>query len=160
MFIFSSIALIGVLCIIAGAIFGEILTFFDFGDGAVSLTSLGAAGAIFGGSGMLALSAGWGYGSAYFLAALLAFVVLVAVGLAMRALRKHNSVATTEYSLVGATGVVTSEISDNEFGQVRIYDSREKGLRLANSSESLADGIAVRVIEHNGSTVRVARLTT
>jgi membrane protein implicated in regulation of membrane protease activity len=142
---------IGLVLVVFSLLFDEIL---DFLDGALSGTAVGSALVVFGASGAIAVANGLPDWSAYLISALIAIVVFVGVQLLIRALRRSEDGAPS--SPVGLYGVTRSNISTTS-GEVSLDGPHEIETRLAFADEPIPRDTRIRVIELQGSRVRVER---
>jgi membrane protein implicated in regulation of membrane protease activity len=131
--------------------FDEIL---DFLDGALSGTAVGSALVVFGASGAIAVANGLPDWSAYLISALIAIVVFVGVQLLIRSLRRSED--GTPSSPVGLYGVTRSNVSTTS-GEVSLDGPHEIETRLAFADEPIPRDTRIRVVELQGSRVRVER---
>ncbi len=144
---------IGLVLVLVSLLFDEIL---DFLDGAISGTAIGSALVVFGASGAIAVSNGLPQWSAYLISAVIAVVVLIAVQLLIRSLRRSEDGAPS--SPVGLYGVSRSTITTTS-GEVSLDGPHEIETRLAFADETIPRDTRIRVIELQGSRVRVERAT-
>ena len=142
---------IGLVLVIFSLMFDEIL---DFLDGALSGTAVGSALVVFGASGAIAVANGLPDWSAYLISALIAIVVFVGVQLLIRSLRRSED--GTPSSPVGLYGVTRSNISTTS-GEVSLDGPHEIETRLAFADEPIPRDTRIRVVELQGSRVRVER---
>lgn len=142
---------IGLVLVIFSLMFDEIL---DFLDGALSGTAVGSALVVFGASGAIAVANGLPDWSAYLISALIAIVVFVGVQLLIRSLRRSED--GTPSSPVGLYGVTRSNVSTTS-GEVSLDGPHEIETRLAFADEPIPRDTRIRVIEVQGSRVRVER---
>jgi membrane protein implicated in regulation of membrane protease activity len=142
---------IGLVLVIFSLMFDEIL---DFLDGALSGTAVGSALVVFGASGAIAVANGLPDWSAYLISAVVAIVVFVGVQLLIRSLRRSED--GTPSSPVGLYGVTRSNISTTS-GEVSLDGPHEIETRLAFADEPIPRDTRIRVVELQGSRVRVER---
>jgi membrane protein implicated in regulation of membrane protease activity len=142
---------IGLVLVIFSLMFDEIL---DFLDGALSGTAVGSALVVFGASGAIAVANGLPDWSAYLISAVVAIVVFVGVQLLIRSLRRSED--GTPSSPVGLYGVTRSNVSTTS-GEVSLDGPHEIETRLAFADEPIPRDTRIRVIELQGSRVRVER---
>lgn len=142
---------IGLVLVVFSLMFDEIL---DFLDGALSGTAVGSALVVFGASGAIAVSNGLPDWSAYLIAAVIAVVVFIGVQLLIRSLRRSEDGVPS--SPVGLYGVTRSNISTTS-GEVSLDGPHEIETRLAFADEAIPRDTRIRVIELQGSRVRVER---
>jgi membrane protein implicated in regulation of membrane protease activity len=142
---------IGLVLVIFSLMFDEIL---DFLDGALSGTAVGSALVVFGASGAIAVANGLPDWSAYLISALIAIVVFVGVQLLIRSLRRSED--GTPSSPVGLYGVTRSNVSTTS-GEVSLDGPHEIETRLAFADEPIPRDTRIRVVELQGSRVRVER---
>jgi membrane-bound ClpP family serine protease len=142
---------IGLVLVIFSLMFDEIL---DFLDGALSGTAVGSALVVFGASGAIAVANGLLDWSAYLISAVVAIVVFVGVQLLIRSLRRSED--GTPSSPVGLYGVTRSNVSTTS-GEVSLDGPHEIETRLAFADEPIPRDTRIRVVELQGSRVRVER---
>lgn len=142
---------IGLLLILVSLVFDEIL---DFLDGALSGTAVGSALVVFGASGAIAVANGLPEWSAYLISAVIGLLVLVGVQLLIRSLKRSEDGAPS--SPVGLYGVSRSTITTTS-GEVSLDGPHEIETRLAFADETIPRDTRIRVIELQGSRVRVER---
>ncbi|MGN6271790.1 MAG: NfeD family protein [Protaetiibacter sp.] len=142
---------IGLLLVVFSLMFDEIL---DFLDGALSGTAVGSALVVFGASGAIAISNGLPDWSAYLISAVIALVVFIGVQLLIRNLRRSED--GTPSSPVGLYGVTRSNVTTTS-GEVSLDGPHEIETRLAFADEPIPRDTRIRVIELQGSRVRVER---
>ncbi|MEZ3161979.1 hypothetical protein AB1K54_15800 [Microbacterium sp. BWT-B31] len=143
---------VGLLVLVISLIVGDIFDFFDIGDGAISGTALGIAAVVFGASGVLTTSAGLDLIWAYVLAAVLAVLAYLAAAVVVRRLTKSSDGVPA--SAVGLVGVTRSTVSPAG-GEVSLDGPHEVERRLAYADTTLDEGVRIRVVEHNGTRVKV-----
>jgi len=142
---------IGLVLVVFSLMFDEIL---DFLDGALSGTAVGSALVVFGASGAIAVSNGLPDWSAYLISVVIAVVVFIGVQLLIRSLRRSED--GTPSSPVGLYGVTRSNISTTS-GEVSLDGPHEIETRLAFADELIPRDTRIRVVELQGSRVRVER---
>ncbi len=142
---------IGLVLVIFSLMFDEIL---DFLDGALSGTAVGSALVVFGASGAIAVANGLPDWSAYLISAVIAIAVFIGVQLLIRALRRSED--GTPSSPVGLYGVTRSNVTTTS-GEVSLDGPHEIETRLAFADEPIPRDTRIRVIELQGSRVRVER---
>jgi membrane-bound ClpP family serine protease len=142
---------IGLVLVVFSLMFDEIL---DFLDGALSGTAVGSALVVFGASGAIAVSNGLPEWSAYLISAVIALVVFIGVQLLIRSLRRSEDGMPS--SPVGLYGVTRSNVSTTS-GEVSLDGPHEIETRLAFADELIPRDTRIRVIELQGSRVRVER---
>jgi membrane-bound ClpP family serine protease len=142
---------IGLVLVVFSLMFDEIL---DFLDGALSGTAVGSALVVFGASGAIAVSNGLPEWSAYLISAVIALVVFIGVQLLIRSLRRSEDGMPS--SPVGLYGVTRSNVSTTS-GEVSLDGPHEIETRLAFADEPIPRDTRIRVIELQGSRVRVER---
>ncbi|TXK18701.1 NfeD family protein [Homoserinibacter sp. GY 40078] len=142
---------IGLLMLLVSLIFDEIL---DFLDGAISGTAVGSALVVFGASGAIVVSNGLPIWSAYLISAIIGIAVLIGVQLLIRSLRRSED--GTPSSPVGLYGVTRSTVTTTS-GEVSLDGPHEIETRLAFADETIPRDTRIRVIELQGSRVRVER---
>jgi len=142
---------IGLLLVVFSLMFDEIL---DFLDGALSGTAVGSALVVFGASGAISVANGLPEWSAYLISAVIGIVVFVGVQLLIRSLRRSED--GTPSSPVGLYGVTRSTVTTTS-GEVSLDGPHEIETRLAFADETIPRDTRIRVIEQQGSRVRVER---
>ncbi|PZQ90351.1 MAG: hypothetical protein DI534_03790 [Leifsonia xyli] len=142
---------IGLLLVVFALIFDEIL---DFLDGAISGTAVGSALVVFGASGAISVANGLPEWSAYLISAVIGILVLVGVQLLIRRLKNSEDGAPS--SPLGLYGVTRSTITTTS-GEVSLDGPHEIETRLAFADETIPRDTRIRVIELQGSRVRVER---
>lgn len=142
---------IGLLLVVFSLVFDEIL---DFLDGALSGTAVGSAFVVFGASGAIAVGNGLPDWAAYLIAGVIGVVVFIGVQLLIRSLRRSED--GTPSSPVGLYGVSRSNITTTS-GEVSLDGPHEIETRLAFADAPIPRDTRIRVIEVQGSRVRVER---
>src|SRR6218665_2997258 len=142
---------IGLVLVLVSLLFDGIL---DFLDGALSGTAVGSALTVFGASGAIAVSNGLPDWSAYLISALVAVLVLVGVQLFVRSLRRSEDGEPP--SPVGLYGVTRSNVTTTS-GEVSLDGPHEIETRLAFADEPIPRDTRIRVVELQGSRVRIER---
>lgn len=127
---------------------------FDFLDGAISATGVGSALTAFGAVGAIVVANGLPEWSAYVVAAVVGILALVGVQLVVRNLRKNEDGAPS--NPVGLYGTARSTITGSS-GEVSLDGPNEIETRMAFSLEKIEPGTRIRVIELQGTRVRVER---
>jgi ABC-type cobalamin transport system permease subunit len=105
MLVFIIIGLLGLALAVASLLLGD---FLELADGALSGTSLGAGGMLFGATGMVVLSSGLEPWVAYPAGLVVGILVIVLVNVLLKRLRAGDD--DTPVSLVGIQGSVTSDV--------------------------------------------------
>lgn len=149
MFVFIIIGLLGLALAVASLLLGD---FVELADGALSGTSLGAAGLLFGATGVVVLSSGLEPWVAYPAGLVVAIVVLILVNVLVKRLKAGND--DTPVVLVGTQGSVTSDV-DRGHGEVSLDAATELETRLAFSDEPIEQGTRIIVVEQHGARVKV-----
>jgi len=149
MTLFIIVGAVGLVIVLISLVFGEI---FDFLDGAVSATALGSAFTVFGAVGAIVLANGLPVWSAYVISAVIGVLVLVGVQLMIRSFKRSED--GTPSSPLGLYGVARSTISGS-FGEVSLDGPHEIETRLAFSNTRIETGSRIRVVELQGSRVKV-----
>ena len=149
MTLFIIVGAVGLVIVLISLVFGEI---FDFLDGAVSATALGSAFTVFGAVGAIVLANGLPDWSAYVISAVIGVLVLVGVQLMIRSFKRSED--GTPSSPLGLYGVARSTISGS-FGEVSLDGPHEIETRLAFSDTRIETGSRIRVVELQGSRVKV-----
>ncbi|MCA5891888.1 NfeD family protein [Isoptericola sp. NEAU-Y5] len=149
MLVFILIGAAGMLLLLVSLIVGDLI---DLGDGAVSSTSLGVGGVVFGAVGTIVVANGGPVWLAYAVSAVVGILaVLLAQALVRRLTASEDGVSV---SLVGVQGTATTDITPTS-GEVALDAASELERRLARADEPIPAGARVVVVEHFGSTVRV-----
>jgi membrane protein implicated in regulation of membrane protease activity len=149
MLVFIIIGLLGLALAVASLVLGD---FIDLADGALSGTSLGAGGMLFGATGMVVLSSGLEPWVAYPAGLVVGILVIVLVNVLLKRLKAGED--GTPVSLVGAQGSVTSGV-DRGHGEVSLDAATELETRLAFSDEPIEQGTRIVVVEQHGARVKV-----
>ncbi|WP_020017468.1 NfeD family protein [Promicromonospora sukumoe] len=149
MLVFIVIGLLGLGLAVASLLLGD---FLDLLDGAISGTSLGAGGLLFGATGMLVLSSGLEPWVAYPAGIVVAVLVVVLVNVLIKRLKAGEDGAPA--SLVGTQGSVTSDV-DRGHGEVSLDAASELETRLAFADEPIGQGTRIVVVEQHGARVKV-----
>jgi membrane-bound ClpP family serine protease len=149
MTLFIIVGAVGLVIVLISLVFGEI---FDFLDGAVSATALGSAFTVFGAVGAIVLANGLPVWSAYVISAVIGVLVLVGVQMMIRSFKRSED--GTPSSPLGLYGVARSTISPS-FGEVSLDGPHEIETRLAFSDTRIETGSRIRVVELQGSRVKV-----
>lgn len=142
---------IGLLLVLVSLLFDEIL---DFLDGAISGTAVGSAFVVFGASGAIAISNGLPDWTAYLLSAVIGALVFIGVQMLVRSLRRSEDGEPS--SPVGLYGVTRSNVTTTS-GEVSLDGPGEIETRMAFADEPIPRDTRIRVIEVQGSRVRVER---
>ncbi len=142
---------IGLALVLVSLVFDEIL---DFLDGALSGTAVGSALVVFGAAGAVAVANELPDWSAYLISAVIGIVVFVGVQVLIRSLRRSED--GTPSSPVGLYGVSRSTITTTS-GEVSLDGPHEIETRLAFADETIPRDTRIRVVELQGSRVRVER---
>jgi len=143
---------VGLVLLLISLVLGDVLDYFEIGDGAISGTALSVGLVVFNKEGALTVSAGLDLVWAYVLAAALAVVAYAVSVLVVRNLTRSSD--GVPQSAVGLTGVATSDLSPSG-GEVSLEGPAEVERRLAYSDLPIAEGARIRVVEHAGARVRV-----
>lgn len=149
MLVFIIIGLLGLALAVASLVLGD---FIDMADGALSGTSLGAGGMLFGATGMVVLSSGLEPWVAYPAGLVVGILVIVLVNVVLKRLKAGDD--GTPVSLVGSQGSVTSDV-DRGHGEVSLDAATELETRLAFSDEPIGQGTRIVVVEQHGARVKV-----
>lgn len=149
MLVFIIIGLLGLALAVASLVLGD---FIDLADGALSGTSLGAGGMLFGATGMVVLSSGLEPWVAYPAGLVVGILVIVLVNVLLKRLKAGDD--GTPVSLVGIQGSVTSGV-DRGHGEVSLDAATELETRLAFSDEPIEQGTRIVVVEQHGARVKV-----
>ncbi|MGI5188605.1 NfeD family protein [Promicromonospora sp. CA-289599] len=149
MLVFIIIGLLGLALAVASLVLGD---FLDLADGALSGTSLGAGGMLFGATGMVVLSSGLEPWVAYPAGIVVGILVIVLVNVLLKRLKAGDD--GTPVSLVGSQGSVTSDV-DRGHGEVSLDAATELETRLAFSDEPIEQGTRIVVVEQHGARVKV-----
>lgn len=151
MLTFVIIGAVGLVLVAGSLVLGELI---ELGDGALSGTSLGVGGIVFGAVGAIVISNDLPLWAAYAGSLVVAILVVVVVQLFIKRLRDTED--GQPVSLVGVQGVVTSDITGGR-GEVSLDAVQELERRLAWADEPIPEGARVVVVEQSGSRVRVQR---
>ncbi len=130
---------------------------FDFADGLLSGTSLGAGCVAFGALGSIVTANGLPTGWSYLAAAVFGVMTWYGANTVVRRLKETEDGAPVV--LINAPGVVTSTVTTSG-GEVSLDDPRELERRLAWADEEIPVGARVVVLEQSGSRVKVAPATS
>lgn len=149
MLVFIIIGLLGLALAVASLLLGD---FIELADGALSGTSLGAGGMLFGATGMVVLSSGLEPWVAYPAGLVVGILVIVLVNVLLKRLKAGDD--GTPVSLVGIQGSVTSGV-DRGHGEVSLDAATELETRLAFSDEPIEQGTRIVVVEQHGARVKV-----
>lgn len=149
MLVFIIIGLLGLALAVASLLLGD---FLELADGAISGTSLGAGGMLFGATGMVVLSSGLEPWVAYPAGLVVGILVIVLVNVLLKRLRAGDD--DKPVSLVGTQGSVTSDV-DRGHGEVSLDAVTELETRLAFSDEPIEQGTRIVVVEQHGARVKV-----
>lgn len=149
MLVFIIIGLLGLALAVASLLLGD---FIELADGALSGTSLGAGGMLFGATGMVVLSSGLEPWVAYPAGLVVGILVIVLVNVLLKRLKAGDD--GTPVSLVGTQGSVTSDV-DRGHGEVSLDAATELETRLAFSDEPIEQGTRIVVVEQHGARVKV-----
>jgi membrane protein implicated in regulation of membrane protease activity len=165
--LYFAIALIGVLFLIASAILGEALDFFDSADGfddgthPVSGKTIAIALTAFGATGMITSSYDWDPTLGAITSALSALFLAALAWWLISAL--HRQAGTTDFNMestAGRRGEVTVGIPAGSVGE--IFTSSGVGthhlIARSRDGQAIPPGTTVRVVESRGSMVIVERL--
>ena len=149
---FLIVGAVGLVLLIVSLVVGDVMNHLDIGGGALSGTALAIGLVVFGAAGVLTSSGGLALVWAYVLAITLAWLAYLLVVLVIRALTRSSDGEPA--SPVGLSGVATAPISA-EGGEVRLEGPGEIERRLAFADERIESGMRIRVIEHEGTRVKV-----
>jgi membrane protein implicated in regulation of membrane protease activity len=149
MLVFIIIGLLGLALAVASLVLGD---FIDLVDGALSGTSLGAGGLLFGATGMVVLSSGLPLWVAYPAGLVVAVLVIIMANVLIRRLKAGDDGGPV--SLLGVQGTVTSDV-DRGHGEVSLDAATELETRLAFSDEPIEQGTRIVVVEQHGGRVKV-----
>lgn len=140
---------IGLVAVLASLVFGELL---DLLDGAISLTAIGSAFTVFGAVGAIVVVNGLPTWSAYVISAVVGLLVLVGIQALLRAFRRSEDGAPADPT--GLYGTARSTITGAS-GEVSLDGPNEIETRMAFADERIEPGTRVRVVELQGTRVRV-----
>ncbi len=149
MLVFVLIGAAGMVLLLLSLIIGELV---ELGDGAVSSTSLGVGGVVFGAVGTIVVANEGPVWVAYVASVVVGLLAVVLAQALVRRLSATEDGITT--SLVGVHGTATTDITPTS-GEVTLDAATELERRLARSDDHIPSGARVVVLEHSGSTVRV-----
>lgn len=144
---FLIIAIIASILLVISLLLDGIFDFLNFGDGPLSLTTIGAFGALFGWVGYAA----YGFGVPVSISALLGALVGAAGGVGAYFLSKllQNSTSSASFgesALVGATAAVTLPIPANgSYGEVALVINGQRNTFAALANEPIKRGAQVRI---------------
>jgi hypothetical protein len=150
--VFLTIGIISLAVLVVAFLLDGLFEFFDFGDGPLSLTTLGAFGSLFGFIGY----ASTGFGASAPIAALIGAVagLLGAVGAWGLSLffKKTSSTASVSIAtLVGAKGTVTLRIPGGENpGEIAYIHNGIRHNYIAYSTEAIPSGTPVKITAIRG----------
>ena len=150
MITFIVIGAIGLVLRLVALPLGDV---FDFGDGVLSGTSLGAGAVAFGAIGAIVTANGLPTVLAYVASAVFGLLTVWAVQKGVERLTATED--GKPFTLIGVTGLVTGTITPADGGEVSLDDPRELERRLAWSDQTLATGTRVVVVDQAGSRVKV-----
>ncbi|MFZ4895060.1 hypothetical protein ACL9RL_11460 [Plantibacter sp. Mn2098] len=154
MTLFIIVGAVGLVIVLISLLFGEI---FDLLDGAISATALGSAFTVFGAVGAIVLANGLPSWAAYAISGAIGILVLVGVQAMIRSFRRSDD--GTPSSPLGLYGVARSTISQAS-GEVSLDGPHEIETRLAFSDVRIESGTRIRVLELQGSRVKVEPAST
>lgn len=146
---FIIVGAVGLVVVVVSLFAGELL---DLLDGAISATALGSAFTVFGAVGAIVVANELPIWLAYVLAVAIGVAALVSVQLLSRNIR--NSDDGEPASPLGLYGTARSSISTSS-GEVSLDGPREIETRMAFAAAPIARGTRIRVVEIQGSRVRV-----
>ncbi len=146
---FIIIGAVGLVVVLASLFVGEL---FDLLDGAVSATALGSAFTVFGAVGAIVVANELPIWLAYVLAVAIGLAALVSVQLLSRNVRRSDDGEPS--SPLGLYGTARSTIGTSS-GEVSLDGPREIETRMAFAAAPIARGTRIRVVEIQGSRVRV-----
>lgn len=149
MLTFITVGIIGLILLGLSTLFGEI---FDFADGALSGTGLGAGLTVFGAVGLLTYRGDGSLLWPLIWSALAGIAMLFIIQFTINRLRSTDDGVRS--SVVGFEGIATTDINTSR-GEVSLDHPTELERRLAWSNTAIAEGTRIVVKDHTGSRVRV-----
>lgn len=149
---FIIIGSVGLVVLVISLVVGDVFDHFEIGEGALSGTALGIAAVVFGASGVFTASSALDNVWVYVIAAALALVAYVVALLFIRRLAASSDGAPVD--TVGLAGVSRSPITPAG-GEVSLDGPHEIERRLAYADTAIPEGVRIRVVEHNGTRVKV-----
>lgn len=145
---------VGLLVVLISLVFGEL---FDLLDGAISATALGSAFTVFGAVGAIVFANDLPLWLSYVIAIAVGLAVLLAVQLLIRSFRRSEDGEPS--SPLGLYGTARSSISASS-GEVSLDGPHEIETRLAFADVRIETGTRIRVVEMQGSRVKVEPAAT
>ncbi|WBU39057.1 NfeD family protein [Homoserinibacter sp. YIM 151385] len=146
---FIIVGAVGLAVVLLSLFVGEL---FDLLDGAISATGLGSAFTVFGAAGAISTANGLPGWAAYVIAIGVGILVLVGVQLLIRSFRRSEDGAPS--SPLGLYGTARTSISTSS-GEVSLDGPGEIETRLAFADARIETGTRIRVVEMQGSRVKV-----
>lgn len=157
---FLTIGVISLVVLIVGFIADGIFDAFDFGDGPLSLTTLGAFGAMFGFVGFSAIGFGANVQTAILIGAVIGILGAVGAWSLSKIFKKTSSSASiSSSSTVGSKATVTLRIPENGgAGEIAYFSGGMRHTFIAYSKEAIPNGETV-IIEslRSGNSVNVVK---
>lgn len=144
---------VGLLVVLISLVFGEL---FDLLDGAISATALGSAFTVFGAVGAIVFANDLPLWLSYVIAIAVGLAVLLAVQLLIRSFRRSEDGEPS--SPLGLYGTARSSITASS-GEVSLDGPHEIETRLAFADARIESGTRIRVVEMQGSRVKVEPAT-
>jgi membrane protein implicated in regulation of membrane protease activity len=146
---FLIVGAVGLAIVLISLLFGEL---FDLLDGAVSATALGSALTVFGVVGAISTANDLPMWVAYVASIVVALLVLAGVQLLIRSFRRSEDGEPS--SPLGLYGTTRSTVTTTG-GEVSLDGPHEIETRLAFADERIPVGTRIRVVEMQGSRVKV-----
>jgi membrane protein implicated in regulation of membrane protease activity len=144
---------VGLAVVLISLLFGEI---FDLLDGAISATALGSAFTVFGAVGAIVYANNLPLWASYAISIALGLLVLLGVQLLIRNFKRSEDGEPS--SPLGLYGTARTSITVSA-GEVSLDGPHEIETRLAFADARIEAGTRIRVIEMQGSRVRVEPAT-
>lgn len=148
---FIIVGAVGLVVVLISLFFGEL---FDLLDGAISATALGSAFTVFGAVGAIVLANGLPEWASYVISIGVGLLVLLGMQLLVRSFRRSEDGEPS--SPLGLYGTARSSIGPAS-GEVSLDGPHEIETRLAFADERIEAGSRIRVVELQGSRVKVER---
>lgn len=157
---FLLIGLIGLVVLIIAFALDGIFDAFDIGDGPLSLTTLAAFAAVFGGVGLVAISSGASVSTAALLGAVAGLLGGVGAWLLSRFFKNSESSASIDSNtLKGETATVILAITPERVGEIAISANGHRHTFSAVADDTISVGTEVRIIANiSGTSVKVEKI--
>lgn len=150
---FIIVGAVGLVLVLISVFAGEL---FDLLDGAISATGVGAALAVFGAVGAIVVANGLPDWLSYVIAIGVGLLVLLGVQLVIRSFKRSEDGAPS--SPLGLYGTARSTITASS-GEVSLDGPMEIETRMAFADERIEPGTRIRVVEQQGTRIRVEPAT-